>query len=920
FLFLPYELENRESGSTERALTVLPGEEGTITWKLRALPQKELKSVDVEVICQEDESNQTVKSKRTIVIEKFIREARDIIFVHGYAGGVLNAAGHVCKYETDEEKARASHQTWVPRLLNSALDIMEALEGESADLDKILDAIMAHDTEMLEELNLRDKALGLINELFHDLYFLECNDDGTSKYPIEVSGNVTQFHGKLVEELENYCRQKNSEMAENGQLNEKDRYNVTEFSYDWRLDGNISVANLSKEVERLIKERRAAGDDNPRVTIVAYSMGGIVSAKYASLGNLNKIDKFVSIGTPYLGSPKVLYATESGRFFNAYDGDKVSLVLDKLMSGFFKAYSPNMRFNYQSSPSKHYFDYNGNGAHLGTIIKKYYDEKELEGSQYIETFEEEQNHLKSKEWATKFYTDPELKNLNPFELAEEFHDFDMAGTLKRLDARIIVALGSPTIGKIVERYEKNPEGKYEYRGQRYDYVGLESIAPIDGDGTSPMISANVGGALGSRNSHGEELEIENIYYFDPEEHVGHGDLCKDERVREQVINILSGKEETFAEGMSRELKGHEFDAFITECPVELHLYDSKGNHVGRTSALEYEESINPDSYYEFGDSKMVILPSGVYNARIIGTGEGEMIYTINRYNKEGNVIKTVRFDDVEINPATIITSVSDLNANIVLNIDDNGDGIIDRVMEPTVVLDAQGSNDREAPSVEAEIIAEKGDNGWYKSDAELTLTAVDDLTGINRIEYRLNDENETQIYTGPVIVNKEGRNLVYAYAVDNNRNKSLTVTEEVYIDRTKPEIYTEIIYDNLISDGTVIVNFTAHDAISGVRTVSAVYNGVPVTSGSELVIDRNMDNEVHFTVVDVAGNILTEKLLITQRVPPVLTVPEDITVEAAGIMSEVDIGIATASGSSEITIVNDSPELFPVGSTVVTWT
>jgi sugar lactone lactonase YvrE/4-hydroxy-3-methylbut-2-enyl diphosphate reductase IspH len=61
--------------------------------------------------------------------------------------------------------------------------------------------------------------------------------------------------------------------------------------------------------------------------------------------------------------------------------------------------------------------------------------------------------------------------------------------------------------------------------------------------------------------------------------------------------------------------------------------------------------------------------------------------------------------------------------------------------------------------------------------------------------------------------------------------------------------------------------------------------------------------------------------LRNDKTNPVITSPSDIKVEANGILSTVSIGQATATDSSGIaSLVNNGPEKFPLGSTVVTWT
>ncbi|MFQ5509903.1 MAG: HYR domain-containing protein [Leptospirillia bacterium] len=55
--------------------------------------------------------------------------------------------------------------------------------------------------------------------------------------------------------------------------------------------------------------------------------------------------------------------------------------------------------------------------------------------------------------------------------------------------------------------------------------------------------------------------------------------------------------------------------------------------------------------------------------------------------------------------------------------------------------------------------------------------------------------------------------------------------------------------------------------------------------------------------------------------PPALTAPVDLTVEASGALTSVDIGTATATDpSTPITISNDAPSAFSPGATTVTWT
>ncbi len=92
-----------------------------------------------------------------------------------------------------------------------------------------------------------------------------------------------------------------------------------------------------------------------------------------------------------------------------------------------------------------------------------------------------------------------------------------------------------------------------------------------------------------------------------------------------------------------------------------------------------------------------------------------------------------------------------------------------------------------------------GDNGWYVSDVEVTLNATDDLSGVNRIEYRIQDGNWQTIpgNNGTFIINEDGDDLLIEYyAIDNAGNEETHHIFTIDIDQTVPSI-VEIIYEKI---------------------------------------------------------------------------------------------------------------------------
>ncbi|MCC7365531.1 MAG: FHA domain-containing protein [Dehalococcoidia bacterium] len=79
-----------------------------------------------------------------------------------------------------------------------------------------------------------------------------------------------------------------------------------EFPYDWRQDLRSTAKLLAEKIDGL-------GLNEP-VTIVAHSMGSLVSRYYVEfLGGNRKVDRLIMLGGPHRGSPKSLATLLSGR-------------------------------------------------------------------------------------------------------------------------------------------------------------------------------------------------------------------------------------------------------------------------------------------------------------------------------------------------------------------------------------------------------------------------------------------------------------------------------------------------------------------------------------------------------------------------------------------------------------------------------
>ncbi|MBP7401936.1 MAG: hypothetical protein KBA30_04910 [Clostridia bacterium] len=88
-----------------------------------------------------------------------------------------------------------------------------------------------------------------------------------------------------------------------------DDYDVVYFAYDWRAGCYTNALLLQESIE---------GSGYEEVSLVAHSMGGLIASSYLAMSpaNRQRIRRTVFIAVPFLGTPKALWAAETGNIFN----------------------------------------------------------------------------------------------------------------------------------------------------------------------------------------------------------------------------------------------------------------------------------------------------------------------------------------------------------------------------------------------------------------------------------------------------------------------------------------------------------------------------------------------------------------------------------------------------------------------------
>ncbi|GAA1972221.1 OmpL47-type beta-barrel domain-containing protein [Microbacterium pumilum] len=231
--------------------------------------------------------------------------------------------------------------------------------------------------------------------------------------------------------------------------------------------------------------------------------------------------------------------------------------------------------------------------------------------------------------------------------------------------------------------------------------------------------------------------------------------------------------------------------------------------------------------------------------------------------------------------------------------------------------------------------APSGLAGWYAGAVSVTLSAVDERSGIASIEYRANGGSWT-VYTSPVVI-PEGIVEVEYRATDTKGNVSAPDTITVKRDVTAPVSAASFDDQDGQATGPVEVVLTSTDGGSGVSGVTYSVNGGASTLYTG-VFEVATNATITFAATDRAGNVEATKSAAVvfapvDSTPPVVTgtttpaapngangwftSPVTLTLTATDTQSGVD-SITYRAGSGAFTTYS-TPIAVPVGSTTYTF-
>ena len=488
------------------------------------------------------------------------------------------------------------------------------------------------------------------------------------------------------------------------------------FAYDWRQNVEDIAQNGTpyegEQIRSIVSEIDilAQNSKSKKVTIVAHSNGGLVAkATMLELQRLNladKVDKIIFVGTPQMGTP---IATLS--FLYGFEESLPTLLSQEKARDLIE----NMPGAYGLLPSQEYFsraqepliNFSVQNSERGLMFKEAYGEK-------IDSFEEFEDFLLAeKDHRTKPESEEiELENiLNEKLLTEaiETHS-NLDNWTPPADVEVIqlAGWGLPTVGGINYTEKKNvsclerelsalpvcaeEEGKYT----------LIYEPKFISDGDEVVVTPS-----GLMMSKADNLKR---YWFDLHEYndnvtsdVKHGNILEASDVRDFIKNEIRNNEADLPEYISSE-KPADFANMEPKIrmslysPLDIHLYDSAGNHTGYKEIQTaegpqriIEEGVSGSYYLQLGDRKYVGFEAGE-NIEIKLDGYAEGAYTLKieevKYGEAGEeIINHITFKNLPASEETRVKltipgeglgEISELEA------DYDGDGDADYALEPVL--------------------------------------------------------------------------------------------------------------------------------------------------------------------------------------------------------------------------------------------
>ncbi|WP_420822746.1 OmpL47-type beta-barrel domain-containing protein [Streptomyces atratus] len=201
-------------------------------------------------------------------------------------------------------------------------------------------------------------------------------------------------------------------------------------------------------------------------------------------------------------------------------------------------------------------------------------------------------------------------------------------------------------------------------------------------------------------------------------------------------------------------------------------------------------------------------------------------------------------------------------------------------MQGILTVTDGGGTDTTAPETSAKVDGDKNADGAYIGQATVALSATDDSSGVDTVEYAVGADGAWQPYTAPIVVNEVGTHTIRYRATDKAGNTAaeksvgFAVAAPPTDDRTPPETSATVSGEKDDQGrylGMATVTVTASDTGSGVNTIEYATgtDGAWQPYTAPVMVHETGTHQVRYRATDKAGNAAAEKSVdFTVVAPP----------------------------------------------------
>ncbi|MFI7292869.1 OmpL47-type beta-barrel domain-containing protein [Streptomyces sp. NPDC050121] len=212
-------------------------------------------------------------------------------------------------------------------------------------------------------------------------------------------------------------------------------------------------------------------------------------------------------------------------------------------------------------------------------------------------------------------------------------------------------------------------------------------------------------------------------------------------------------------------------------------------------------------------------------------------------------------------------------------------------MQGILVVTEGGGEDTTAPETAAQVTGTQNAQGEYVGSASVAIGATDDGgSGVDSIQYAVDDLAGWIPYTAPVVVDQVGAHRVRYRAFDKAGNVSAEKSVAFTVvarpsDDTAPPDTSATVTGEQNADGTYVdmatVTVSASDTGSGVNTIEyAVNSGAWQRYTAPVMVHQAGAHTVRYRATDKAGNVSADKDV---RFTVVAAAPQDTTPPVTGV-------------------------------------